>query len=102
MEKKDKIIDTSLKKFQVLKIEKELLAINADKGINCQGAVQLIVNNLRLYNEVIDQYRDGDASKLYLIYQINGQIFKQLKEFNILPSSKLMTANKEDQDGFDD
>lgn len=76
-----------IKEFNTKKVEFELSKINKILGIKTKAPIQLIVNSMLLYNEIIHLYKNGDTKKVYLIYQLNGQIFKQLKEFRILPSS---------------
>jgi len=86
-----------MKKFAIRIIEKQLLEINKKNGVSTNAAVQLIVNNLQLYNDLLFRYtKQDDTSLVFILYQINGQIFKQLKEFKILPSAVKMIDDKED------
>ena len=86
-----------MKKFAIRTIEKQLLEINKKNGVSTNAAVQLIVNNLQLYNDLLYRYtKQDDTSLVFILYQINGQIFKQLKEFKILPSAVKMIDDKED------
>ena len=86
-----------MKKFAIRIIEKQLLQINKKNGVSTNAAVQLIVNNLQLYNDLLFRYtKQDDTSLVFILYQINGQIFKQLKEFKILPSAVKMIDDKED------
>lgn len=86
--------------FPVEKIKKQLKDINKKRGIESDAAIHLIVNEMLLYNQVLQSYNTGDVKKVYLISQLSGQLFKSLKEFNILPSSKFLQKNTDD-DGFD-
>jgi len=86
-----------MKKFAIRIIEKQLLEINKKNGVSTNAAVQLIVNNLQLYNDLLFRYtKQDDTSLVFILYQINGQIFKQLKEYKILPSAVKMIDDKED------
>jgi hypothetical protein len=76
-----------IKKFSVSKIEKELMDINKDYNMKSTVAVQVVVNNLLIYNTLLEKYLNGDEKNIYLLYQMSSTIFKQLKEYNLLPSS---------------
>jgi hypothetical protein len=87
-----------VKKFNIKKIEEELKEINTANDIQTTAVIQLVINNMNLYNEMLDVYKGGDTNKVFLLYQLNGQIFKQLKEFNIMPSSKKKGDNTNSSD----
>lgn len=76
----------NIKKFPVTKIEKELLDINKKSNIKSNAAVQVVINNLKIYNQLLDEYMGGKSTNIYLLYQMSSTIFKQLKEYKILPS----------------
>jgi len=54
----------------------------AEKVLSDLGAddvtTELVLNNLRLYNQLIDNYAMGMTKDLYLTYQLNVQVSKQL------------------------
>ena len=52
---------------------------------------ELILNNIRLYNELVFDYDQGITKNLYLTYQLNVQITKQLSELNKLRAPKAET-----------
>lgn len=64
-----------MKKITVLKVKKELVKYHAD-----ESTIELILNNIHLYNDLIDRYDDPTVTKkdFYLIYQLNSQIVKQI------------------------
>ena len=41
---------------------------------------ELILNNIRLYNELVFDYDQGITKNLYLTYQLNVQVTKQFTE----------------------
>jgi hypothetical protein len=94
-----------IKLFNVKKVENELQSINDNNQIETKAAIQLITNNLELYNSLVRDFKNGDSKKVYILYQLNGQIFKQLKEFGILPSDKknnLIEKKSFFEENFDD
>jgi len=54
----------------------------AEKVLSDLGAddvtTELVLNNLRLYNQLIENYSMGMTKDLYLTYQLNVQVSKQL------------------------
>lgn len=77
----------NIKKFAVSRIEKELKMINKLYNIKSDVAIHLLINNLKIYNDLLDKYISGDSKNIYLMYQMSSTIFKQLKEYNLLPTS---------------
>ena len=86
-----------LKEFDVIKIEKQLKKTTKDNGIDNLSAVQIVVNLMMLYNDLITGYNAGDLKKVYILYQISGQIFNQLKVFGIYPDSKLAEKSEKEE-----
>lgn len=79
-----------MKKITITKV-KNLLKVNSINEI--QG--ELILNNVMLFNDLIDQYENESKHNSYLIYQVSLQLYKMIqgivKEENI---------NEEQQDQF--
>jgi hypothetical protein len=61
-----------MKKMVVIKHKKELQELNAS-----ESTIQLILNNILLYNDLVDKYNAGNSTNDYLLYQLNNQILKQ-------------------------
>lgn len=89
-----------MKKFNIKTIEKELLEINQENKIKSKAAVQLVVNSLLIYNQLLDDYNNGKQNNLYLLYQMSSTVFKMLKEYKIIPST--VEDNKEETDSFNE
>jgi len=69
---------------------KELIELGADETYR-----ELVLNNVRLYNQLVLDYTiEGITKNLYLTYQLNVQITKQLTELRKMPPKK--TAEEED------
>jgi hypothetical protein len=64
-----------MKKIVIKNIKKELQQYNADETVQ-----QLVLNNIALFNDLIDEYNGESKHQAYLIYQLNMQIFKMLLE----------------------
>ena len=64
-----------MKKITATKVKKELHRLGCD-----ESTTQLILNNVWLYNDLIEKYQDPLTIKkdAYLIYQLNSQIIKQI------------------------
>ena len=71
-----------------------------DEVLNTLGADEatklLIINNVSFYNDLVVSYQDGNLRNLYLTYQLNVQINKQLNELRKLN----MKVKSSDEDGF--
>lgn len=81
-----------MKEIQILQAKKTLIELQAD-----QTTVELILNNIRLYNNLIKEYKAGNFKNLYLTYQVNVQITKQLNEVKKLQKN---TENTSETDSF--
>lgn len=77
-----------MEKFNVEKIEKNLIKVAKENNIRDMAAVHLIINNMMIYNELLQKQIEGDDKKLYLLYQMSSTIFKQLSEFHLVPLKK--------------
>jgi len=65
-----------MKKIVVSKIKKELDSIGVEESVQ-----QFILNNVDLYNSIIDEYKANPNQKLiWLITQLNGQTMNQINE----------------------
>jgi hypothetical protein len=80
-----------MKKIAVQKIRKELDAIGADNATR-----ELIINQLSLYNDLVDKYLSGTIGRdIYLMFQTNASLVKQIGDL------KKATKNLVDnEDGF--
>lgn len=90
-----------MKKFDLKKIEKELRDINKENDIKTTAGIQLILNNIMLYNDLVDLYESGEMGKVYILYQLTGSIFKQLDKYNIYPDSTKEKITKSTDYVFD-
>jgi len=83
-----------MKKILITKIKNELKAINADPAIS-----EFILNNCSMYNDLIERYNlpNSEVKIMYLIYQINGQIVKQMNAIKLM-NKKL--GKEIQEDGF--
>jgi hypothetical protein len=88
-----------MKKFNIKKHQKELTDINEVCKIKSTAAVQLVINNMMIYNQCLDDFNGGEQNKLYILYQMSSTIFKQLKEYKLLPTSIEEDTDK-DEDKF--
>lgn len=86
-----------MEQFDIKKIGKQLKKINADNGKDVNAGVQLVMNNMELYNTLLGKMETGQVKTMYLLYQVSSTIFNQLREFNIFPDKKAM---KQDADDF--
>jgi hypothetical protein len=80
-----------MKKISITKVKKELAQLNADPATS-----ELIINNAQLYNDLIDKYDSGDTKNLYLSYQLNVQITKQIESVRKF-SLKINGTDEDDQ-----
>lgn len=72
--------------YDVVELENELNKYNKKHKITNDSAVISILNNCKIYNDLITNYEIGrDTKSLYLMTQLNSQIFKALTLFEIVP-----------------
>jgi len=75
-----------MKKVNIKLASKELDRLNAS-----DSKKTIILNNIELYNDLITAYKqDKEQRNLYIIYQLNGMIIKQMNELE-----KLSKQNEE-------
>jgi len=85
-----------VEKFDLKKNEKELKQIAKDTNTKADNAIFVILNNMQMYNDIVDEYRRGNDKKVYLMYQLNASIFKQLALFGQVPA-KVKESKKSDE-----
>lgn len=90
----------TLVQFDTAKVSKELKKICKSSNIPTT-AIELILNNMNMYNTILELFEQGDTKKVYLLYQMNGQIFNQLKEFKLTPNKK-DNGSAEESSNLDD
>lgn len=84
-----------MKKFNISKISKELEKINKESGKDIDTGIQLLTNNLEIYNILLKAFESGDNKQIYLLYQMSATISKMLGLYNIYP-------DKDNGDGKED
>lgn len=77
-----------MEKFDTKKHKKILEKVAKDSNIQADSTIFLIINNMLLYNDLVDDYLSGNTSKQYLLYQLSGSIFKQLSAFQQVPTKQ--------------
>jgi hypothetical protein len=82
-----------MKRITITKVKKLLQDINAD-----DSTAELILNNVVLYNGLVEEYNSGEKVNQYLLYQLNNQIIKQIEGVKKL-NQKLNEVD-EDDDAF--
>ena len=76
---------------KAIKNELEILGVNSAKA-------DIILNNIDLYNDLVAAYkRDKEQHNIYLMYQLNGMIVKQLNDLKKLSDSKNKDAEGDDK-----
>lgn len=68
---------------------KDLEALKAEDTV-----IGLVLNNVRMYNGLIKEIREGKRTVMYLAYQLNVQIAKQLMDLKKLNKSAAETKEK--------
>ena len=64
-----------MNKIIITRVKKELIDLGVDNL-----TIQLMVNNLSMYNDLIKEYNNDSKEQAYLMYQLSIQIFKMLNE----------------------
>ncbi len=86
-----------MKKFDTAKITRQLKKINVESGKDVETGIQVLTNNLEIYNILLEKFENGDMKQIYLLYQMSATITKQLSMFNIFPDKK---SNDDKEDSF--
>ena len=81
-----------MKKINISKITKQLEAINSQSNKECEAGLQVLINNLEIYNTLLKMFESGDFKQVYLLYQMSATIFKQLEKFNVFPDKFIAEA----------
>jgi hypothetical protein len=63
-----------MKKLSIQKLRKQLEAMDADNATS-----ELVQNNAMLYNDLVDDYKAGGRKNIYVMYQLNQCIHKQIE-----------------------
>lgn len=66
-------------------LQNQLTEINAKQGIGSLAGITSIINNCKLYNMIIASFTVNDLKQVYIITQLNSQIFKSLQQYGIVP-----------------
>ena len=86
-----------MEKFNLKKITTQLNKVNKDNGKDINAGIQLIINNMEIYNSLLADYALGNSKQDYILYQMSYTIFKQLNSYNIFPNKEDNTStSKED------
>ncbi len=86
-------VDIGLELFNINTLERNVKKYNKENGIVDNSGVIALINNCKLYNNLITNY-DGNDKKVYVIYQLNLQIVKLLSLYNIVPKSSRKNASQ--------
>lgn len=91
------MIEQVIKKFDVKKITAQLKKINKDNNKPVEAGIQIVINNMLVYNHLVEDIDFKQTKTLYLIYQMSSTITNMLDKFNIFPDKKaLKELEKED------
>lgn len=90
-----------MEQFNITKSKKELKSAAENSDTKADLAIQIILNNMAIYNDLILGYDLGDTKKNYLIYQMSSTIFNELKEFGLVPP-KVKAAGKSESSALED
>lgn len=85
-----------LEQFDIPKVEVELNQVAEETGTHASSTIQLILSNMWLYNDLIEDYMNGEKVKAYFMYQLNSTIFKQLAAFGCVPPKVKDSKKKEE------
>ena len=82
------MIRNEVSKFDSAKIQRQLRKINKENNQPVDTGIQIIINNIIIYNNLVDKINYSEIKTLYLIFQMSSTIFNELKNFNIYPQKK--------------
>ena len=70
-----KTVKEIVKRIVLRNIEEQLLKLNAD-----DTSTAFILNSVRVYNDTLKSYKDGNKKEKFFLMQINAQILNQIDE----------------------
>jgi len=77
-----------VEKFDQNKIQRQLRKINKINNQPVDAGIQIIINNIIVYNNLVERIDYKEIKTMYLIFQMSSTIFNELKSFNIYPKRK--------------
>jgi hypothetical protein len=80
-----------MKKITLYKVKDLLQSIGAD-----ESTVELVINNIQLYNGLVEDYNKGEQHNYYLMYQLNNQIIKQIESIKKLNKKRNDDSSEDD------
>lgn len=87
---KESIVFINMKKITIKKVKLLLDSNKCDEPTS-----ELILNNISMYNSIIDEIKDEQFHNRYLAYQLNLAIVKQINDVK-----KANGNDNDDKDGF--
>jgi hypothetical protein len=86
-----------MKTINIKKLRNEL---NSISGSDAKKTI--IINNAELYNNLIKEYKteENQNTNIYIIYQINGMIVKQINELEKIKDKSLKRGGDDEHDTF--
>jgi hypothetical protein len=90
-----------MEKYDIAKSKKALKAAAEITGTKADLPINVILNNMEIYNNLILEYITGDTKKAYLMYQMSSTIFNQLAAFGLVPP-KAKAIKKGDDDAINE
>lgn len=86
-----------MEKYNIKKLKSQLNKVAKQTDTKADAAIFIILNQMTLYNTLVDSFLQGDESKAYFLFQISANIFKQLAAFRQIPlKQKIVDTVKED------
>jgi len=79
--------------FNISKTEKQLKKVAQESQTNSDLLIQLIINNIILYNNLVELYNGGEEKHGYKIYQLSILINKNLSQFKQIPNKEVDTED---------
>ena len=80
-----------MKRIGIKKMRDELIKLKADSS-----TIDLVMNHISLYNDLVVAYKKDPTKNVYILYQLNTQIVKQISALKI-NLSKGVTDNEGDE-----
>lgn len=77
-----------IQKFDTKKYKKQLRKVNKENNKPIDAGIILIINNMEVYNQLVENIDPTNSKAAYLIYQLSATIFNQLRDFQIFPDKK--------------
>lgn len=77
-----------MEKYNIKEVTTKLKKVNKEAGKDANYNIVALINNMELYNMILDNLDTSNIRQQYMIYQLSATIQNSLKLFKVFPDKK--------------